>query len=60
MIICFAFGIVVCIVYRLYLIYTNKQRDQARNGAEAVDAAELMLNLMDKTDRQIPQFRYVY
>lgn len=60
MIICFAFGIVVCIAYRLYIIYANKQRDKARKGAGAGGAAELMLNLMDKTDRQIPQFRYVY
>ncbi len=60
MIICFAIGIVVCILHRLYLIHENKRRDRASNVAEVTETAEPMLNLMDKTDRQIPQFRYMY
>jgi hypothetical protein len=60
MIICFAIGIVGCILHRLYLIRENKHRDQASNVVEVTGTAELMLNLMDKTDRQIPQFRYMY
>ncbi len=60
MIICFAFGILVCFAYRFYLVRENKRRDQAGTVPEVTGTAELMLNLMDKTDKQIPQFRYVY
>ncbi len=60
MIVCFAFGIVVCFAYRFYLVRENKRRDQASTAPQVVGTGEPMLNLMDKTDKQIPQFRYVY
>lgn len=61
MIICFAFGILVCLGQRFYLIGQNKKRDEASSMPDGVEMrSELMLNLMDKTDKQIPKFRYVY
>ncbi|KAK3900814.1 allantoate permease [Staphylotrichum tortipilum] len=60
MIICFAFSLVVCFMYRLYLIRENKRRDSAGTVAEVTETAGPMLNLMDKTDKEIPEFRYVY
>lgn len=50
---------------RLYCIWENRKRDTA--AAAVGDLAETgapvpspPLNLMDKTDRELPQFRYVY
>lgn len=60
MIICHAFSLVVCFMYRLYLIRENRRRDSAGSVAEATETTGPMLNLMDKTDKEIPEFRYVY
>ncbi|KAM5350021.1 hypothetical protein ACJ41O_006526 [Fusarium nematophilum] len=55
--ICFSVAVVLCVMQRIYLIRENRKRDLAD---EALDVAPGTLNLMDKTDREIPQFRYVY
>ncbi|CEJ81631.1 hypothetical protein VHEMI01750 [[Torrubiella] hemipterigena] len=57
-----AFSITLCI--RLYLIRENHQRNTSVSSEqvqECMDAqADVMVNLMDRTDKEIPQFRYVY
>ncbi|KAJ3544171.1 hypothetical protein NM208_g3199 [Fusarium decemcellulare] len=55
--ICFAIAIVLCIMQRIYLVRVNKKRDLA---GDELDVPSEALNLMDKTDKEIPQFRYVY
>lgn len=57
--ICFAVGIVACVVLRVRMIMKNRGRDRSGAGQEteidaAVHAAE------DRTDKEMPQFRYVY
>lgn len=64
--ICLALGFVLALVVRLYLTWINRVRDRsiavtAADGAyQGTDQAGVMVNLMDKTDKEIPQFRYVY
>ncbi|KND87788.1 putative transporter [Tolypocladium ophioglossoides CBS 100239] len=61
MLVCFGVGFVTCITLRLNLIWENRRRDQAGGAAlESETDTGVMLNMMDKTDREIPQFRYVY
>jgi hypothetical protein len=55
--ICLAVSAVLCIVLRFYLIWENKKRD---NAGEAIGGSLEGLNLSDKTDREISQFRYIY
>lgn len=57
MMICFAVGVVLCIALRVSLTLENKRRDKA---GEVLNVADATLNLMDMTDREIPQFRYMY
>ncbi|KAF4546006.1 Major facilitator superfamily [Lasiodiplodia theobromae] len=73
MLICFVLGIIFSIALRVYYIWENKRRDgKAAVGSDGLggnaDIAEaeirqesaIMLNLLDRTDRDLPQFRYVY
>lgn len=64
LIICLAFSAALSLILRYYLIWENKRRDAAMGDSDVMsqeDAErEFMLNLADKTDKQIPQFRYVY
>ncbi|PNP79309.1 hypothetical protein FNYG_07385 [Fusarium nygamai] len=55
--ICLAISAVLCIVLRFYLILENKKRDDA---GDAIEVPLEGINLSDKTDREIPQFRYIY
>ncbi|KAF5596699.1 DAL5-Allantoate ureidosuccinate permease [Fusarium pseudocircinatum] len=55
--ICLAISAVLCIVLRFYLIWENKKRDDA---GDAIEVPLEGINLSDKTDREIPQFRYIY
>ncbi|KAJ5578610.1 uncharacterized protein N7459_007574 [Penicillium hispanicum] len=65
MLVCFACSAVIALLLRFYCIWENSKRDAAavavgdlaEDGAPVPSAA---LNLMDKTDREIPQFRYAY
>ncbi|KAG5949166.1 hypothetical protein E4U53_006021 [Claviceps sorghi] len=59
-----AIAFVVCWVIRFYLMWENRRRDRLV-GADDVARFErerqgVMVNLSDMTDKQIPQFRYVY
>lgn len=59
--VCFGVGVASCLALRLFLIRENRIKDQVNGvlGASGFDD-DLMVNLMDKTDKEIPQFRYVY
>jgi hypothetical protein len=64
--VCFSSSTILIFVFRFYLIWENKKRDAAVN--ERLDVIEIggepistsALNLLDKTDRDLHQFRYVY
>lgn len=60
MMVCFGVGIVLCFVLRFHIILENRKRDR-NAGAEVEDeiAADISAAL-DRTDKEIPQFRYVY
>lgn len=76
MMICFAIGFAACVALRFYLPWQNRLRDQAGgvlevSGGRSHDGSSvggdgtattqaLSLNLADKTDKEIPQFRYLY
>ncbi|XWW94937.1 hypothetical protein V2A60_002887 [Cordyceps javanica] len=59
MLICFAGGIVLCIALRFYLVWENRRRDKAAGTAVHFVDTEA-INLADLTDKEIPEFRYVY
>lgn len=62
--ICLALGFGFALVMRYYLIWENHRRDKAMASDDdaAIPDAErdYLVNLMDKTDKEITQFRYVY
>lgn len=60
--ICLGLGIVLTLVFRFYLSWINRTRDRtaAVEADVVVDSAGIMVNLMDKTDKELEQFRYVY
>ncbi|KAH7012470.1 uncharacterized protein B0I36DRAFT_369630 [Microdochium trichocladiopsis] len=62
MMLCFGLGFAACVALRFYLPWQNRRRDRAdgMHEIEANGAAHGSLNLMDKTDKEIPQFRYLY
>jgi len=64
MLTCFAAGVLFVALLRFYLIWENKKRDRA--GAHTTleldghGVPETALNLLDKTDGEMKEFRYVY
>ncbi|KKK14657.1 hypothetical protein P175DRAFT_0484744 [Aspergillus ochraceoroseus IBT 24754] len=65
MLVCFAASAIICVVLRFYLIWENKKRDALGDVPEIVEIDGIpvpvgSLNLIDKTDRELHQFRYVY
>lgn len=62
--ICLALGFGMCWVIRFYLMWENSRRDRLVSAEQvaAFDEARhgMMVNLTDMTDKEIPQFRYVY
>ncbi|OBT67457.1 hypothetical protein VE03_03041 [Pseudogymnoascus sp. 23342-1-I1] len=60
--VCFSCSTILIFVLRFYLIWENKKRDAASQTIQ-IDEERIStsaLNLLDKTDRDLPQFRYVY
>lgn len=55
--ICYAIGLVASIVLRFYLVWENKRRDTA---AETVPLGTPEETNVDKTDKQLRTFRYIY
>lgn len=60
MLICYGIGVLTCFALRYYLIWENKRRDSIGEILETGVGDYVPLNLLDKTDKEIPQFRYVY
>lgn len=61
MMVCYAIGVLTCFALRYYLIWENRRRDRASPVSTTAVEGELGdLNLSDKTDKEIAQFRYVY
>jgi hypothetical protein len=60
MMICFGVGMLSCLGLRLHLILKNRRRDRAGAGAgePAITAGDTAA--LDKTDKELLQFRYVY
>jgi hypothetical protein len=66
-VICLAASLVIIIGFRFYLVWENKKRDREQGAVDTdvvvIDGVAVplgMLNMLDKTDREIKQFRYVY
>lgn len=61
MLTCFSIGLLTCIGLRFYLLKQNRDRDRAARNVEVeVIDGQALLNHLDKTDQEIPEFRYVY
>lgn len=65
MVVCFAFSAFITIILRFYCIWENKKRDSMQIpeegfGEDGEPVGLASLNLTDKTDREMHQFRYVY
>ncbi|KAJ3943295.1 uncharacterized protein N0V96_006215 [Colletotrichum fioriniae] len=60
MLICYSLGVLMCFVLRYYLVWENKRRDSIGEELDTGVENDVSLNLLDKTDKEIPQFRYVY
>ena len=64
-VVCLASSIIIIIALRFYLIWENNKRNQQGEvpAIVEVDGVQVpigVLNLLDKTDRELYQFRYVY
>ena len=64
-VVCLASSIIIIIALGCYLIWENNKRDQQGEvpAFVEVDGVQVpigVLNLFDKTDRELYQFRYVY
>lgn len=61
MMICYGVALVTCFGLRFYLVWENRRRDRASNEEINGDSQEsLDFGSLDKTDKEMPQFRYVY
>ncbi|KAJ5518063.1 Major facilitator superfamily domain general substrate transporter, partial [Penicillium expansum] len=65
MVVCFAFSAFITVILRFYCIWENKKRDSMHIpeegfGEDGEPVGLASLNLTDKTDREMHQFRYVY
>ncbi|OJJ07771.1 hypothetical protein ASPVEDRAFT_374466 [Aspergillus versicolor CBS 583.65] len=60
MMICFAVGFVIPLALRYYLIWENRRRDRLAPVEDGISAEDLDAAVLDKTDKEILQFRYVY
>lgn len=60
MMVCFGVGIVLCFVLRASMIIQNRKRDRSGDGTVELEVDADIGAALDRTDKQIPQFRYVY
>lgn len=60
MMICFAISFVIPLALRYYLIWENRRRDRLAPVDSGISAEDLDAAVLDKTDKEILQFRYVY
>ncbi|KAH6988963.1 major facilitator superfamily domain-containing protein [Ilyonectria sp. MPI-CAGE-AT-0026] len=61
MMICYGVALVTCFSLRFYLIWENRRRDRVSNEEINSDSqGSLDFGSLDKTDKEMSQFRYVY
>ncbi|KAL4961201.1 major facilitator superfamily domain-containing protein [Aspergillus stella-maris] len=60
MLICFGVCFVLSLGLRYYLIWENRRRDRLGNADADPTVEDLDAAVLDKTDKEIVQFRYVY
>ncbi|KAH7137454.1 major facilitator superfamily domain-containing protein [Dactylonectria estremocensis] len=61
MMICYGIALMTCFGLRVYLIWENRRRDRMSSGDNGSEIQESLDSaFMDKTDKEIMQFRYVY
>lgn len=61
LIICLGVAFVASLLLRLHLVRENRRRDAEQSDAMAVNSLDdEALSAMDLTDKEMPQFRYVY
>ena len=63
MLVCFAFMFVLSLALRYYLVWENRRRDRAGHvdsGGISFEGDTLDAAVLDKTDKELLQFRYVY
>lgn len=60
LIICFAVGIMACVVLRVRMIMKNRSRDRSGTGLEETETDAAVHAAEDRTDKEMPRFRYVY
>lgn len=56
--ICYCIGLVASLILRASLVLENKRRD--KNIASMELQCEQYVNPNDKTDKELPHFKYVY
>ncbi|CAI6098830.1 unnamed protein product [Clonostachys chloroleuca] len=57
--VCFAIATAACLALRFYLVFENRRQDRAGFDDSILPSDALDINMMDKTDKEIKQFRYV-
>lgn len=60
MLICFGATLVISLALRFYLIWENRRRDRVGHVNGGDSAENLDAVALDKTDKELLEFRYVY
>ena len=60
MMVCFGVGVVLCAALRIHLVLENRRRDRVAAESAGVEISGEVVAALDKTDKENPQFRYVY
>lgn len=60
MLICFVISLVLSLCLRYYLIWENNRRDRLGHVDSGDSVENLDATILDKTDKELSQFRYVY
>ncbi|KAJ5764585.1 MFS allantoate transporter [Penicillium manginii] len=62
--VCQAACFMLCLMFRFYLMWNNRIREQQNETTSAADTSDMrtdtIMAMMDKTDKEIDHFRYVY
>lgn len=60
MLICFGVSFVIPIALRFYLVWENRRRDRIGQGTVGDSLEDMDAAFLDKTDKELSHFRYVY
>jgi hypothetical protein len=62
--VCQAACFMLCLMFRFYLMWNNRIREQQNETTSAAETSDMrtdtIMAMMDKTDKEIDHFRYVY